>query len=156
MIETLMERLIKRALASTVGTTLNKEIAQFFGLSDGKVNLPVKSIEKGGPSCLHTVMIPIQDGKDILISCARENSKYFYLTDESGALRAAAISTSSRPSLALVSNEQVNDEYKGHFNSTSLFSCSTACPTTMTIIGRAKRVASSTRGRTVKRSLPNF
>jgi hypothetical protein len=112
MTETLMERLIKRTLASTVDTTLNKEIARFFGLSDGKANLPVKSIENAGPSCLHTVMIPIQDGKDILISCARENSKYFYLTDKNGALRAAAISTSSRPSLALVSNEQVNDEYK--------------------------------------------
>jgi hypothetical protein len=112
MTETLMERLIKRTLASTVDTTLNKEIARFFGLGDGKANLPVKSIENAGPSCLHTVMIPIQDGKDILISCARENSKYFYLTDKNGALRAAGISTTSRPSLALVSNEQVNDEYK--------------------------------------------
>ena len=113
MTETLMERLMKRTLASTVDTNFDKEIAQFFGLGDGNANLPVKSIENGGPSCRHTVIIPIQDGKDILISCARESSKYFYLTDKTGALRAAAVSTNSRPSLALLSKEQVNIEYKG-------------------------------------------
>ncbi len=128
MSETLMERLIKRTLASTVDTTLNKEIARFFGLGDGKANLPVKSIENRGPVCLHTLMIPVRDSKDILISCAREDSKYFYLTDKSGTLRAAAISTDSsslaRPALQRTGRRRI----QGHLDATRLPGGTTACP----------------------------
>lgn len=113
MSEELMTRLVTRTLASKKPAVMGTRLSKTFGIGDGTAEVPVKQVSEPLPEGKHIFIVPIQEGaKDIVIAFKRADNAYgeYYLTDKSGALRAAAIMDLN--GIRLITNEQAAEKYK--------------------------------------------
>ena len=119
--EELMARVIKFVLALEGSPPpVSKRLATIFGLGDDQ--LPARQAASEEADGKHYVTIPIQrGGKDIIFTIRSIDGKVdFYLTDNRGALRAAAV-LDSTSGLRLITKEQAAEKFKAEMARVAMF-----------------------------------
>src|SRR4051812_23839869 len=94
MNEDLMGRLIKYARNVPEMGSVDATLCKIFNLCDGTADFPLKLAISDSTDGQHYIGIPpASDSRDILFLVKRDTYLEAYLTDRTGKLRAAAIST---------------------------------------------------------------
>ena len=107
----LIARMIKYSRESSKTGSIDKTICKIFDLCDGTANMPLKLLVGDLTDAEHYFGLPLDpNSKDILIIVKRNALYEVYLTDKTGALRAAAILEPAGDHL--ITNEKAAAKFK--------------------------------------------
>jgi hypothetical protein len=115
MNEELMGRLIVRTLDSKRESIIDPGLCVTFAICDGTIRAPAKQVRTTQADGYHYFVLSLKEGsKDILIIFKSTNGEVInaYLTDKSGALRAALIAGLNGVNPRLIPNDQAAEKFK--------------------------------------------
>lgn len=109
--EELMNRLITRTLAAKLDASISPRVCGIFGLCQPGQSMPAKQLSAKAPEGQYLFAIPLPyNSKDVLVGFLSRTELDVYLTDRTGALRAACVDDAS--GTHLITNGQAAKKYE--------------------------------------------